>query len=110
MWVVMMVAMMLPSLVPMLSGYRRTVEGPAGARLDGLTALAAAGYFFVWALVGAAAYPLGVLLATAAMRSPALARCVPLGTGVVLLLAGGAQLTAWKSCRLGRCRAAAVVS
>src|SRR5262245_66406724 len=32
MWVVMMVAMMLPSLVPMLSGYRRSVRDTTGAR------------------------------------------------------------------------------
>ena len=104
MWVVMMVAMMLPSLVPMLSSYRRSVHGPDVARLGGLTALAGLGYFSVWAVVGAAAYPLGVALGAAEMRWQALARLVPVATGVVLLFAGCLQLTAWKARQLGRCR------
>src|SRR5262245_64151527 len=59
MWVVMMVAMMLPSLVPMLQRYRRAV-GPRGeTRLGPLTALVGAGYFFVWTVFGLAAFPVG---------------------------------------------------
>jgi predicted metal-binding membrane protein len=104
MWVVMMVAMMLPSLVPMLSSYRRSVGAPAETRLGGLTALAAAAYFVVWTAVGAAAYPLGVALGAAEMGWPALARSVPIATGVVVLLAGCVQRTAWKARQLGRCR------
>lgn len=106
MWVVMMVAMMTPSLVPMLSSYRRSVRPPPEGRLGGLTALAGAGYFLVWAAFGAAVYPLGVALGTAEMRWPALARLVPVSTGVVLLLAGCVQLTAWKARQLGLCREA----
>ena len=104
MWVVMMVAMMTPSLAPMLSSYRRSVRGAGGVRLGGLTALAGAGYFLAWAAFGAAAYPVGVALASAEMRWSALARWVPAATGVVLVLAGGLQLTAWKARQLGLCR------
>src|SRR4051812_49663151 len=54
MWVVMMVAMMLPSLIPMLRRYRDAVTaigtGPTG--LGRLTALVAAGYFAVWTAFG----------------------------------------------------------
>src|SRR6186713_602710 len=39
MWIVMMVAMMLPSLVPMLRRYRQAIGGPDEARLGRLTAL-----------------------------------------------------------------------
>ena len=53
MWVVMMAAMMLLSLVPMLASYRRSVRGPDEARLGGLTALAGVGCFLVRAVVGA---------------------------------------------------------
>jgi len=102
MWVVMMVAMMLPSLVPMLSTYRRAILGP-DTRLDALTALAGAGYFFVWAVIGAGVYPLGVFLAAAGMRWPSFSRSVPVATGIVLLLAGCVQLTRWKARQLGRC-------
>jgi predicted metal-binding membrane protein len=104
MWVVMMAAMMLPSLVPALSSYRHAIREPSVPRLDGLTALAGAGYFLVWAAFGAAVYPIGVLLAAAEMRWPSLTRAAPLATGVVLLLAGCFQLTAWKASQLRRCR------
>src|ERR1700704_6256607 len=53
-WVVMMVAMMLPSLVPMLWRYRQAV-GPGETRLGRLTALVGVGYFFVWTMFGMAA-------------------------------------------------------
>ena len=43
MWVVMMVAMMLPSLVPMLWRYREAVAGTAKTRLGRLTALVGVG-------------------------------------------------------------------
>jgi predicted metal-binding membrane protein len=105
MWSLMMVAMMLPALVPMLSSHRRALRGAGTARLGAPTAIAAAGYFFVWAVLGAAVYPLGVALAAAEMRWQGLARSVPIATGVVLLAAGGVQLTAWKSRQLGWCRA-----
>src|SRR5688572_19496416 len=79
MWVVMMVAMMLPSLVPMLWRYRQAVGGRE-PRLNGLTALAGAGYFSVWAGLGMAVFPLGLWLAGMEMRHPALAHAVPLAS------------------------------
>ena len=90
----MMAAMMLPSLLSMLSSYRRGLRRRGASRLAATTGLAGAGYFAAWALFGAAVYPIGTLLASAEMRSPALARLVPPATGVVLLLAGALQLTA----------------
>src|SRR5881628_743157 len=59
MWVVMMVAMMLPSLVPMLWRYRQAVGRTGETRLGRLTALVGVGYFFVWTVFGIAAFPLG---------------------------------------------------
>ncbi len=110
MWTVMMVAMMLPSLVPMLWRYRQAigqaVGGTGEARLGRLTALVGAGYFFVWTGLGLAAFPLGVTLAGAEMRQPALARAVPVAAGGVILLAGLLQLTAWKARQLACCREA----
>jgi len=106
MWVVMMVAMMTPSLVPMLQRYRRAVGGTGERRLGRLTALVGAGYFFVWTVFGMAAYPLGVALAAIEMRQPALARAVPIAVGAVVLLAGVFQLGAWKARHLACCREA----
>jgi predicted metal-binding membrane protein len=106
MWTVMMVAMMLPSLVPMLRRYRAAVGSEAAARLGRLTAIAGAGYFFVWTAFGVAAFPVGVALAALEMRQPALARAAPIAAGVVVLAAGALQLTAWKARRLACCAAA----
>jgi predicted metal-binding membrane protein len=106
MWVAMMAAMMLPSLVPMLWRYRRAVGGTGGTRLDRLTALAGAGYFFVWIVFGVAAFPLGVALAAAEMQLPALARAVPAAAGAIVLAAGASQFTAWKAHHLACCREA----
>jgi predicted metal-binding membrane protein len=105
MWVVMMVAMMLPSLVPMLWRYRQAVGRTGGeTHLGRLTALVGVGYFFVWTMFGMAAFPLGVALATIEMQQPALARAVPTAVGVVVLIAGSLQLTAWKARHLACCR------
>jgi len=104
MWIVMMVAMMLPSLVPMLSRYREAVGRPGEKRLNRLTALVGVGYFFVWTVFGMAAFPLGVALAAVEMQQSALARAVPIAVGVVVLMAGFLQLTAWKLRHLACCR------
>jgi predicted metal-binding membrane protein len=115
MWVVMMVTMMLPSLVPMLWRYRQAVgrtaaaEAPrrrGGARLGRLTALVGVGYFLVWTVVGMVAFPVGVALATVEMHQPALARAVPIAVGGVVLIAGALQFTAWKARHLACCREA----
>ena len=105
-WVVMMVAMMLPSLVPMLWRYRQAVGLTCGTRLGRLTALVGAGYFVVWTGFGLAAFPLGVALAAIEMRQPALARAVPIAVGVVVVIAGSLQFTAWKARHLTCCREA----
>jgi len=105
MWIVMMVAMMLPCLIPMLRRYREALAAEtAAARVGRLTVLVGLGYFFVWTAFGVVAFPLGVALAAVEMRQPALARAVPLAVGVVVLLAGLLQLTAWKARHLACCR------
>jgi predicted metal-binding membrane protein len=115
MWVVMMVAMMLPSLVPMLQRYRQAVvsapTSPFGlrrgeTRLGLLTAIVGAGYFFVWTVLGMAVFPLGAALAAIEMRQPALARAVPSAAGVIVLIAGALQFSAWKARHLACCREA----
>ena len=104
MWVVMMAAMMLPSLVPMLWRYREAVGCRGEMHLGRLTALVGAGYFAVWTAFGIAAFPLGVALAAIAMQEAALARAVPIAVGVVVVLAGAFQFTKWKAHHLACCR------
>lgn len=92
MWLVMMVAMMTPSLAPALWRYRQSI---AGARHRAwMTVVAAAGYYFIWLLVGVAAYPLVLAFAQAGSR---------IAAGGVVLAAGFVQLSAWKQSRLDRC-------
>src|SRR5215475_12364787 len=98
MWVVMMVAMMLPSLVPMLWRYRQAVSGRGETRLGRLTTLVGVGYFFVWTVFGMAAFPLGVALAAVEMHQLDRCREAP-GRGRTLPANAG---TAWRhGLRLG---------
>jgi predicted metal-binding membrane protein len=103
MWVVMMAAMMLPSLLPMLWRYRQALRSAGGRRLDGLTMLVGAGYFIVWSAIGLALFPLGAVLAAAGMQEPALARAIPVATGVVVLIAGMLQFGRRKARQLACC-------
>ncbi|MET0984583.1 MAG: DUF2182 domain-containing protein [Steroidobacteraceae bacterium] len=105
MWVVMMAAMMWPSMVPMLWRYRRAV-GKTESPLGWLTTLVGVGYLWVWTAFGIAAFPLGAGLASIAMQLPVLAHAVPIAVGVVVLIAGALQFTAWKAHHLACCRAA----
>jgi predicted metal-binding membrane protein len=104
MWMAMMVPMMLPSLVPMLSRYRRSVREAGGAHPRGLTPLVGVGYFAVWAALGVAAYAADAGLTAVEMHWRMPAGWPPVAAGVVLLVAGGVQLTSWKGRRLALCR------
>ncbi len=107
MWMVMMVAMMLPSLVPTLCRYHEAILRAHRKRRGALTVLVGLGYFIVWTAFGIAAFPLGVALATVEMQHPPLARVVPMVVGVIVLIAGALQFTAWKARQLACCREAA---
>src|SRR3954467_7721797 len=51
MWIVMMVGMMGPSMLPVLCRFREA-GGPNGRHRGRLTVLVALGYFLVWAALG----------------------------------------------------------
>ena len=97
----MMVAMMLPSLVPALCRYRQAVVTPNNRRLHWLTALLGLGYFLVWTVFGIVIFPLGIALAGIEMRQPTLARTVPIAAAVLVLIAGALQFTAWFPVQIG---------
>jgi predicted metal-binding membrane protein len=105
MWLVMMVAMMLPSALPMLMGYRRAMAARESSGTAPAVVLVACGYFFVWFAIGAGVYAAGVAFASAAMRFPALGRVAPALSGIALIVAGCMQFTSWKMAALCRCRA-----
>jgi predicted metal-binding membrane protein len=106
MWVPMMVAMMLPSLVPMLRRYRQAIGGTGATNVVRLTTLVGAGYYLVWTVLGLIAFPLGAALAAIEMRQPAVARAAPIAAGAIVLVAGVVQYTRWKARHLAFCREA----
>ncbi len=106
MWIVMMVAMMLPCLVPTLWRYRQAVGRTGPTNLGRLTALVGVGYFVVWTVFGIITFPVGVALAQLEMQLPEVARAVPIAVAVVVLIAGAFQFTAWKAHHLACCREA----
>jgi len=106
MWVVMMMAMMLPSLIPTLWCYRRAVGRLGEVRQGWLTALVGLGYFAVWAVLGVIVFSLGGALASIAMQERALARAIPIVVGAAVLIAGVLQHTEWKARKLAFCREA----
>ncbi|MBK8006076.1 MAG: DUF2182 domain-containing protein [Gemmatimonadetes bacterium] len=87
MWALMMVPMMLPSLAPVLA----RVERPL---------VVALGYYAVWTAVGVAVHAVGLVVGPVVPARPWV-------SGVVVLVAGGLQFTAWKARALARCRAVA---
>lgn len=104
MWTIMMTAMMLPSLAPTLWRYRQAVGGAGNLASLLLAGPLAGGYFLVWALLGAAVFPVGAATSAAVMEHPLLARYAPAAGGLVVLIAGVLQLTKWKAHHLSCCR------
>ncbi len=104
MWLVMMVAMMLPSALPMLLSFRRAFAVENQRRAGISTLLVGCGYFAVWTGIGVAVYAVGIFWAVAVMRSSGLSFAVPALTGACLVLAGAFQFSRWKMDRLNDCR------
>lgn len=103
MTIVMMVAMMLPSVTPTLWRYHRHLRAAQPDRAAGGAAIFAAGYLGVWVLVSLALYWLSATLSPMGMvaMGPPLE---PLTAGLVLLVAGAVQCSRWKARQLVRCR------
>jgi predicted metal-binding membrane protein len=104
MWLVMMVAMMLPVLMPMLWRYRRAIAQAGHRHAEALTTLTGAAYFFVWTLFGAIAFVAGAILTSLEMQLPLLARAVPVAISAIVLICGLLQFSAWKAHHLACCR------
>ncbi|SIT41320.1 conserved membrane hypothetical protein [Paraburkholderia piptadeniae] len=110
MWLVMMIAMMLPSLAPVLWRYHEAVgltderNGTDGRRVAPLTALVSVGYFFVWTVAGVAVFALGAATTALALHFATLAHAIPAAAGVAVLVAGVVQFSAWKARYLACCR------
>jgi predicted metal-binding membrane protein len=104
MWLAMMIAMMLPSTLPILFLYHRASVFRGESRLAWMTCILAAGYFLVWLLFGVAVYAIGRSITSAAMKWVEVSRTIPFAAAVALILAGFYQLTPWKTACLKHCR------
>lgn len=98
MWATMVVAMMLPTVAPIVLLHRmvmrRSGRGPA------LTAAFSAGYLLVWTAAGVVPLLVLVTFRDVTQQAPWVQRVA----GVVLLLAGAYQFTGWKATCLRACR------
>jgi len=106
MWLVMMMAMMLPSATVMLKRYRRNLAHSHEPYLGTLTAIVGVAYFAVWTAVGVIVYASGMLLAEIEMQHATLARRTSLLAALCVLVAGAVQFTAWKARHLSCCGSA----
>jgi predicted metal-binding membrane protein len=106
-WVVMMAAMMFPSIAPMVVMHARIEEGKRqkGQRTEaGTTALFVGGYLLTWTAAGVVGY--GIIQAGQALPLDFLSwdRAGPYVAGGVIVAAAFYQLTPLKDACLGRCR------
>jgi predicted metal-binding membrane protein len=102
MWAVMMVAMMLPTAAPMILMYAKIARGREGGPISRAW-MFAGGYLAVWTLFSAAATAAQAMLQHATILSDGLTTSRVAGA-VILVLAGGYQLTPLKQACLGYCQ------
>ena len=101
-WVVMMAAMMLPSVAPVAVLWSRLIGGgSAGPVRVARMGMFLGGYLLVWAAFGAAAFAALTGTGRLLTASPTAAKWL----GVAIFIAAGSyQLTPWKDWCLRRCR------
>jgi predicted metal-binding membrane protein len=101
MWLTMMVAMMFPTIAPMVLAHRMVVLKRGEGNLP--TVVFVAGYLLIWTVVGL--IPLVAVLAFQRVGPQVLgARWLEIAAGAALVLAGLYQFTPWKSFCLKQCR------
>ncbi|MEO6971540.1 MAG: DUF2182 domain-containing protein [Chthoniobacterales bacterium] len=106
MWVVMMVAMMLPSAAPMIFTFAAVARNRRQHQRPYVqVAVFVSGYFVVWGGFSAVATVAQWLLHREALLSPMMVASSALLSGILLLLAGVFQFTPLKRSCLTHCRA-----
>lgn len=97
-WVVMMAAMMFPSVAPTVALYARM------SRSRSLPVAFTAGYLATWAAAGVVAFLIATIISRAAHEALAWDNAGQEVAGVTLLVAAGYELTPLKDVCLGKCR------
>jgi predicted metal-binding membrane protein len=100
MWLTMMVAMMFPSVAPMVLAHRMVVLKRGEGNIPSLAFVV--GYLGVWTAIGLV--PLAGLLSFQALAPHLNSRLLEIGAGSALVLAGLYQFTPWKSYCIKGCR------
>lgn len=105
MWIVMMVAMMLPSAMPMILLYATIARQRCAKNgLSPALSLFVLGYLAVWSLFSVGAVVLQFWMERAALLSPMMESTSIVMAGTVLIMAGAYQWTPLKSSCLAHCR------
>jgi predicted metal-binding membrane protein len=99
-WVVMMVAMMFPSIAPMVQAHAGVVR----SRDEGITPTVAfvVGFLVVWSAAGLV--PLGAIQLLGSSLAAPFSTWLPRAAGAVVVLAGIYQFTPFKNACLSTCR------
>ncbi len=105
-WVLMMAAMMLPSIAPMALAHAAVERGRAtgGKRQSGATTTFVAGYLACWTAFGLGAYVLLELAQALHLGLFSWDRGGPYIAGAVIVAAAAYQLTPFKDACLAKCR------
>jgi predicted metal-binding membrane protein len=106
MWVAMMVAMMFPSVYPMVLLFARVSQGQsaqAGSPQVSIWVFVA-GYLVIWTVVGGIMYALYLILRWFGGQIPWFSDWTTVGIAIVLMGAGLYQFSAWKGICLTHCR------
>jgi predicted metal-binding membrane protein len=99
-WIVMMAAMMFPSVSPTIALYSRMSR----QRSPTLPLLFAAGYLIIWAVAGIAVFVIGASLNSVSSDLFAWERAGRWTAGATLIVAAVYELTPLKDVCLGKCR------
>lgn len=103
-WVVMMAAMMFPSIVPMVLGYSRVEQGMRTRGRTGSASGFVLGYIVCWTLFGVLAYVLFDAVKGMSIHALQWSHDGKYVAGGVIVLAAAYQLTPAKDACLRRCR------
>jgi len=105
MWVVMMVAMMLPATLPYVFAFSAEQRRRQADRMPVVpAAFFIAGYFSLWTAFSGACAVLQQVLHEKALLSPAMSATSSVFSGAVLIAAGAYQWTPMKNACLRHCR------
>jgi predicted metal-binding membrane protein len=104
MWVIMMVAMMVPSVTPLVLLFARMNRQRGGNRIVGQAGLLLLGYLLVWAGFSVLATLAQLSLHSTALLSPTMVSTSSVFGGLLLIAAGVFQFTPLKRICLIQCR------